>query len=113
MALSKREEVDIDCMDPEEWSRIRTIILTGWENGQSANEIAKKISIDHPQAKAAVGVASGTIKGYIKRIYREAGIHGQAAALAAAYRHGWIKCPCVCHNGDAEMSCDVMELHYP
>jgi hypothetical protein len=80
----------------EEWSQIRRIILEGWQSGKSNLEIAKGLGFRQKEDTRQIreGVASGTIRGYVKRIYFEAGVHTQPAALFRAYQMEWIPCPC-------------------
>jgi hypothetical protein len=92
-----------------DWEANRLVILHGWERGRSSQQIAWDLGPSmHGNARPVNPAKPGrrstakppkyrsatTVRGMFQRIYNEAGVHGPAAALAAAYRLGWLPCPC-------------------
>lgn len=69
------------------YAKVREQILENWAKGHSLTEM-QILGMDHRV------LAPVSLYRYAQRIYQDLDVSNQAAAVAEAYRRGYLPCPC-------------------
>lgn len=89
-----------------EWARVREEMLTAWARGESLSEMKIQTRTRHAWG---THLSVRTLQANAQRIYKELDVKSPAAAVAEAYRRGFLACPC---SGPVRAS-DVRRYAHP